>query len=100
MVREHGYYVYMLASQPNGTLYIGVTNDIFGRMLEHRAGTADSFTRKYGVTTLVWYETHAYINEAIQRETSLKRYRRTWKIKLIEESNPDWHDLFPEMQGG
>ncbi|MFM1815828.1 MAG: hypothetical protein RLZ98_2523 [Pseudomonadota bacterium] len=99
MSERHTYYVYVLASRPYGTLYIGVTNDIYRRMTEHREGRADSFAKQHNVTKLVWYETHQYINDAIQREKSLKRYRRDWKISLIQETNPDWHDLFPAMEG-
>lgn len=91
------YSVYVLASQPIGTLYIGVTNDLVRRVLEHRQGTGGAFTRRYGVTKLVWFQDFGYVEDAIQREKSLKRWRRTWKIDLIERTNPDWHDLFPGL---
>ena len=87
-----------LASQPYGTLYIGVTNNLYRRMVEHREDRGGKFTKKYGVTKLVWFQAFGHINDAIQREKSLKRWLRAWKINLIEQSNPDWHDLFPAMQ--
>jgi putative endonuclease len=89
--------VYILASGRNGTLHIGVTSDLPGRMYEHRHGAIPGFTKRYGVKRLVWYEHHMRIEDAIQREKSLKRWLQKWKLQLIEESNPDWHDLFPEM---
>ncbi len=93
----HRYWVYILASQPRGTLYIGVTNDILGRIELHRAGKGSVFTSKYGVTTLVWLEEFDRVEDAIQREKSLKRYLRQWKINLIEQSNPQWVDLYPGL---
>jgi len=89
--------VYILASQRNGTLYIGVTSDLPGRIYEHREGLVPGFTRRYGVKYLVWYENHSRIEDAIQREKNLKRWLRKWKLKLIETSNPNWHDLYTEM---
>jgi putative endonuclease len=86
-------YVYILASRKNGTLYIGVTNNLAVRVQAHRDGTASVFTKKYGVTSLVWYEEHPILPLAIQRETSLKRWKREWKIALIETVNPEWEDL-------
>ena len=94
---EHAYYVYILASRRNGTLYVGVTNDLSRRVFEHKSKLVAGFTRKYDVTLLVWYETYADINEAIAREKSLKRWRRIWKLKLIEDMNPDWNDLYFSM---
>ena len=88
------YWVYILASRRNGTLYVGVTNDLSRRVHEHKQKIADGFTRKYDVDQLVWYESHANIDEAIAREKSLKRWRRAWKLKLIEDFNPDWSDLY------
>jgi putative endonuclease len=93
----HRYWVYILASQPRGTLYIGVTNNILGRVNLHRAGHGSGFTSKYGVSMLVWFEEFDQIEEAIQREKSLKRYMRAWKINLIEQSNPQWVDLYPGL---
>jgi putative endonuclease len=86
-------YVYILASKKDGTLYIGVTNDLSRRTYEHKIGKASAFTRRYGVNRLVWYEAYPTVPLAIQRETCLKRWKRAWKIALIEEHNPDWKDL-------
>ncbi len=88
------YWLYMLASKPNGTLYIGVTNDLSRRVQEHREGKAGSFTTRYGVTQLVWFEPYEDVRDAIERETQMKKWRRAWKVRLIEEMNPDWTDLF------
>jgi putative endonuclease len=93
----HRYWVYILASQPRGTLYIGVTNDILGRVELHRKRKGSGFTSRYGVSMLVYFEEFANVEEAIQREKSLKRYLRAWKIKLIEQSNPQWVDLYPGL---
>ena len=87
------YYVYILASTRNGTLYIGVTNDLARRAWEHKEGMVRGFTKKYGVHTLVYYEFFEGINAAIYRETRLKKYKREWKLNLIEQRNPDWKDL-------
>jgi putative endonuclease len=87
------FYVYILASQRNGTLYIGVTNDIARRIWEHREGLGSSFTRRYHVKMLVHLETYDSISLAIQRETNLKRWLRRWKLALIEQNNPNWDDL-------
>jgi putative endonuclease len=95
---EFTYYVYLLASDVRGTLYIGVTNSLLFRIAQHRAGKGGVFTRKYGVTRLVWFEEHGDINDAIQREKSLKRYQRDWKFNLVERDNPYWDDLYPELQ--
>jgi putative endonuclease len=93
------YWTYILASKPRGTFYIGVTNGLIRRVEQHRAGEASAFTRRYGVHTLVWYEEFANVREAIQREKSLKRYLREWKINLIQETNPHWVDLYPTLPG-
>ncbi len=87
------YFVYILASQKHGTLYIGVTNDLEKRSFEHNQEINDSFTKKYGINKLVYYEVSDNISAAIQREKQLKHWKRAWKIELIEESNPDWEDL-------
>jgi putative endonuclease len=87
------FFVYILASKRNGTLYIGVTNDLARRMSEHKAKLVAGFTRKYNVDQLVYFEAFDSILEARAREHSLKRWRRAWKIKLIEDLNPDWNDL-------
>ena len=86
-------YVDILASRKNGTLCIGVTNNLATRVQAHKDGTASVFTRKYGVTNLVWYADYPILPLAIQRETSLKRWKREWKIALIEKVNPEWSDL-------
>jgi putative endonuclease len=89
--------VYILASKRNGTLYIGVTSDLPGRMHEHREGLVAGFTRQYGVKLLVWYENHQRIEDAIQREKNLKHWVRGWKLALIEKTNPEWRDLYSDM---
>jgi len=91
------YYVYILASRPNGTLYIGVTNDLVRRAYEHREGLVDGFTKTHGVKTLVFFEPHDDIEHAIVREKRLKRWRRAWKIQLIERGNPEWRDLYDDV---
>jgi len=88
------YYVYMLASRPHGTVYIGVTNDLIRRVWEHKESVADGFTRKHNVKRLVWYEQHSDVAAAIQREKTMKHWPRDWKISLIEQDNPDWSDLY------
>ena len=87
-------YVYILASKKNGTLYIGVTNDIIRRVWEHRDDLIEGFTKRYCVHRLVYYEIHEDPERAIQREKTMKRYIRRWKINLIEQDNPDWNDLY------
>jgi putative endonuclease len=90
-------FVYIMASQRNGTLNTGVTNDINHRAWEHREGILPGFTKKYGCKLLVWYEEHYDIRDAIQREKNIKRYYRKWKLNLIEAMNPDWRDLYLEL---
>ena len=87
------YYVYILASSMNGTLYIGMTNDLERRYLEHKQGIIDGFTKKYRVHDLVYYEETFSVEAAIAREKQLKGWRRAWKLALINETNPDWRDL-------
>jgi putative endonuclease len=87
------YYVYILASRMNGTLYIGVTNDLSRRVEEHRGGAGGDFTRKHGIGNLVFAEAFDDVSEAIAMEKRLKKWRRSWKVQLIEKSNPEWHDL-------
>ncbi len=94
---QKSYFVYILASRRNGTLYVGVTNELGRRVWEHREGTASSFTRKYGVKLLVHYEVFDEIADAINRETRLKKWNRRWKLELIEKANPDWKDLYAEV---
>jgi putative endonuclease len=95
--REKSYWVYILASKVGGTLYVGVTNDLVRRTFEHREKLADGFTKKYEVDRLVYFEQHTDIEAAIRREKRLKRWNRSWKIELIEQSNPDWTDLYPTI---
>jgi putative endonuclease len=91
------YFVYILASKRNGTLYVGVTNDLVRRMSEHKAKLVPGFTRRYGVDKLVYFEEYASILEARTRERSLKRWQRVWKLELIEKMNPEWRDLTYEL---
>jgi len=91
------YFVYMMASQRNGTIYIGVTNDLAKRAWEHRHGVADGFTKKYGVKRLVWFEPFEDIAEAIAVEKRMKRWLRAWKLEAIEKLNPDWRDLAEDL---
>jgi putative endonuclease len=94
------YYVYMLASGRRGTLYVGVTNDLIRRVYEHRNDLVPGFTKKYRVHRLIWFENHDDITEAIAKEKRMKRWRRSWKIELIEHQNEDWHDLWPGIAQG
>jgi putative endonuclease len=93
-------YVYILASHRNGTLYTGVTSDIVQRISQHRDGAFPGFSVEYDVKTLVWYEALPDIETAIRREKTIKRWRREWKLALIEASNPEWRDLCPALFGG
>lgn len=86
-------YVYILASRRNGTLYIGVTSDLAKRIREHKEGRGGEFTRRYSVNQLVFYESHSDIEQAITREKRLKKWKRIWKLRLIESINPEWRDL-------
>ena len=88
------YYVYILASKRNGTIYIGVTNNLAERVWQHREGLSPGFTKKHGVTRLVYYEVFEDIHAAIARETRLKKYKREWKINLIQQENVYWRDLY------
>ncbi len=88
-----GGFVYILASKRNGTLYIGVTSDLLRRMEQHQRGEGSAFVKKYGVMRLVWFEEYPLYADAIRRETGLKRWKRAWKLALIEKSNPKWGDL-------
>ncbi|HVV42684.1 MAG TPA: GIY-YIG nuclease family protein [Nitrobacter sp.] len=89
------YYVHLLASKKHGTLYVGVTNNIVRRAYQHRTKVTDGFTSRYGVTKLVWFEIYDDAPNAIAREKQIKNWHRDWKIRLIEEQNPDWTDLYP-----
>jgi putative endonuclease len=89
--------VYFLASKRNGTLYIGVTSDLVKRGWEHPTNAVDGFTKKYGVHVLVYYEVHENMISAITREKQLKKWNRAWKLRLIEERNSAWRDLWPDI---
>jgi putative endonuclease len=91
------FFVYILASRIGGTLYVGVTSDLAGRAYTHRENLVESFTRRYGIHDLVYYEPHESAETAIQREKQIKKWNRAWKIRLIEKTNPYWHDLYPEL---
>ena len=93
------YYVYILASKRNGTLYTGVTNNIARRVWEHRQGLVEGFTKQYAVHRLVHCELFARPQDAIQREKRLKKWNRAWKIRLIESTNPEWNDLYVTVMG-
>jgi len=91
------YYIYILASKKNGTLYTGVTGDLVRRVYEHKNDQTDGFTKKYGVHRLVYYETCNSIESALEREKRIKKWYRNWKIALIEKMNPLWEDLYEEL---
>ncbi|HET6782883.1 MAG TPA: GIY-YIG nuclease family protein [Pseudoxanthomonas sp.] len=91
--------VYILASERNGTLYTGVTGDLLARTWQHREHLVDGFTKRYDVTMLVWYELHAAMDAAITREKQIKKWNRAWKLRLIQEANPRWRDLWPDIIG-
>jgi putative endonuclease len=93
------FYVYILASKRNGTLYVGVTSDLTQRVWQHKSKLVGGFTKKYGVDKLVYYEVHREANSAITREKQIKKWRRAWKVRLIEEGNPDWKDLYGDIVG-
>jgi len=99
MKKEKYYYTYILASKRNGTLYIGVTNNLFSRSFQHKLKQdSNSFTAKYNISKLVYYEEHQYIQDAILREKQLKKWNRQWKINLIEKENSTWRDLLHDME--
>jgi len=91
------WFVYLLASRRNGTLYCGVTNNLERRTWQHRNGYVAGFTARYGVHRLVWFDIHHDVNEAIAHEKRLKRWRRVWKLELIEKTNPGWRDLYFDL---
>lgn len=91
------FHVYIMASQRNGTLYIGVTNNLARRAYEHKAGLAEGFTKRHGVKTLVHAEPYDRVEDAINREKQLKHWNRAWKVKLIERDNFDWEDLYERL---
>ena len=90
-------FAYLLASKRNGTLYTGVTSALLKRVWEHKNNVVEGFTKKYGVHTLVWYECHETMESAIQREKMIKNWKRVWKIKVIEDMNPQWRDLYHDL---
>jgi putative endonuclease len=96
-MRDHVFWVYILASRRNGTLYVGVTSDLVRRVQEHREGLVPGFTKKYAVKLLVYNELHHDINVAILREKRIKRWQRKWKLDLIESQNPQWCDQWLEL---
>jgi len=93
------FYVYILASSRNGTLYIGVTSQLVQRVWQHKQGLAEGFTKQYGLKTLVWYEQHDTAESAITREKQIKKWERKWKVGLIETENPYWNDLYDDVAG-
>lgn len=90
-------WVYIVTNRPNGTLYLGVTANLSRRIYEHREGLCEGFTRRYGLTRLVWFEPHDDIATALQRERTMKHWKRAWKVKLIHEMNPEWADLYERL---
>ena len=91
------FFVYILATERNGTLYIGMTDDLVKRVWQHRNGVFSGFTHRYGVRSLVWFESHESRESAFVRERQLKKWNRSWKLDLIERDNPRWRDLWPEI---
>jgi len=91
------YYVYILSSKKNGTLYTGITNTLKRRIYEHKTGLIEGFTKTYDVKMLVYFEEHDFVDMAILREKRIKKWRRSWKIRMIEQMNPDWNDLYNEI---
>lgn len=96
-MRERLPAVYIVASQRNGTLYTGVTSDLSGRIWNHKEGSIPGFSKRYGCTMLVWFEVHETMESAIAREKQIKEWKRAWKLRLIEERNPDWDDLYDTL---
>jgi len=96
-VKTKQFYVYMLCSKRNGTLNIGVTSDLVKRIYEHKNDLVDGFTKKYGIHRFVWYETHDSAESTITREKQMKKWKRAWKLKLIEQNNPKWNDLYENI---
>jgi putative endonuclease len=91
------FFAYILASRRNGTLYIGMTDNLARRVWEHQTGVVAGFTKRYGVKTLVWYELHESRETAFQRERQIKKWKRAWKQRLIEQQNPNWRDLTSDL---
>src|SRR5689334_23210438 len=99
MSSERAYFVYILASRRNGTLYVGITSDLPRRVWEHKSGFVEGFTKEYGVHRLVWFECGSSPEGAISREKQIKKWNRKWKIELIEAMNPYWNDLYDSITG-
>jgi putative endonuclease len=97
MRKEHRYFLYIVASQRKGTLYVGVTGNLAARVGEHRDHLLEGFTKRYGVHRLIWFEEFSDIHDAIAREKRIKKWRRAWKVELVEKMNPDWIDLFERI---
>jgi len=95
--KDHRYFVYILASKRNGTLYVGVTGNLANRIFEHKEDLRDGFTKEYGVHLLVWFEEYGDVQDAIVREKRIKKWRRAWKIEAIEKMNPAWKDLYSDI---
>ena len=91
------FYVYVLANKKNGTLYVGMTDDLVKRIWQHRNGLIDGFTKRYGLKTLVWFEAHESRESAFTRERQIKKWNRIWKLELIERMNPTWRDLYEDI---
>ena len=89
--------VYILASRRNGTLYVGVTSDLVKRVWQHRNDLVEGFTKRYAVHNLVWFELHEEMQAAIKREKNIKAWQRAWKIEMIEQTNPEWRDLYQDL---
>ena len=96
-MREKTGFVYLLTSQRNGTLYLGVTSDLVGRIRQHKEGVHEGFSKRYATHHLVWFEEHPRVTDAIAREKQIKTWRRAWKLELIEEANPGWVDLYEAL---
>lgn len=94
---NQSYFIYILASKRNGTLYVGVTSNLLKRVWQHKHNLIEGFTKKYKIHLLVYYEIYGNVNEAITREKKLKKWNRDWKLKLIEKTNPDWADLYKSL---
>ena len=97
MTEKKEYYCYLLASNPYGTLYIGVTSNLVQRIYQHKSKLIEGFTKKYNISQLVWYEIHSEIETVIYREKQIKKWNRKWKIELMQNSNPEWTDLYPGL---
>ncbi len=91
------YYVYIITNKPYGTLYVGISSNLVQRIYQHREGMAPGFSKEHGLNRLVWYQMHQDVNEAIASEKKIKKWRRDWKVNVIQEMNPEWKDLYPSI---